>query len=63
MITLSQTDFDGTTEVLWSGYFSNCDKQPKEIKNVYNLQGQEVGIDYAGLKIIHYTDGTIQKIK
>ena len=63
LITLSQTDFDGTTEVLWSGYYSNCSEQPKEIKNVYNLQGQEVSIDYEGLKIIHYTDGTIQKIK
>ncbi len=63
LITLSQTDFDGTTDILWEGYYSNCSEQPKEVKNVYNLQGQEVGIDYAGLKIIHYTDGTIQKIK
>lgn len=57
---LKQTDFDGASEYFNIIAVDNSLKQ-KEIYKIYNMMGQEVGLEYVGLKIIHYTDNTTDK--
>lgn len=57
---LKQTDFDGksvTSKVISIDYTVS----PKIIINVYNIMGQPVDVNYEGVKIIHYSDGTVLK--
>lgn len=58
---LSQTDFDGKSEVL--GLISiNNTQTSSEIVKVLNMMGQEVDQDYSGLRVIYFNNGKILKI-
>jgi hypothetical protein len=57
---LKQTDFDGASEYFNIVAIDNTLRQ-KDILKIYNMMGQEVDLDYVGLKIIHYTDNTTEK--
>ena len=59
---LTQYDYDGASEML-DIVSVNCSNEEKTIKGIYNLQGQNVTIDYAGIKIIRYSDNTTKKIQ
>jgi len=59
---LTQYDYDGANEML--GVVSvDCGNEEKTIQGIYNLQGQKVTMDSVGIKIIRYSDHTIEKIK
>lgn len=58
---LKQTDFDGESETFNIITINNLN-EPKHIKKVYNLMGQEVDKEYNGLRIIHFTNGDFIKI-
>lgn len=59
--SLFQTDFDGETEDLQQVVvISNGISMPDVVK-VLNMTGQEVPSDYEGLRIIYYSDGSIEK--
>lgn len=57
---LKQTDFNGSSEYFNIVAIDNSIKN-KEIYKIYNIMCQEVDINYIGLKIIKYTDSTIEK--
>lgn len=58
---LTQYDYDGASEML--GVVSvDCGNEEKTIQGIYNLQGQKVTMDSTGIKIIRYSDHTIEKI-
>ena len=57
---LSQTDYDGKTKNFEIISIDNRKFTPELIK-ITNILGQEVTIDYSGLKLFHYSDGTIIK--
>ena len=57
---LSQTDYDGKTEVFQPIVIDNR-VNLEEIYKIYNTMGQEVDLYYSGLKIIHYTNGKVKK--
>ena len=54
---LKQYDFDGEYEVLGIVAIDNSDKK-KYILKVYDLTGREVGLEFDGVKIILYSDGS-----
>jgi hypothetical protein len=58
---LTQIDIDGTEHYKGTIFIDNTSKI-KNIIGVYNILGQVVNFDYNGLKIIRYSDGTIEKI-
>ena len=57
---LQQTDFDGKSSLSKIVSVDNRDIK-KEIKCIYNTIGQIVDIDYQGLKIIVFSDGSSEK--
>lgn len=57
---LKQTDFDGASDYFNIVAVDNSLKN-KEIYKIYNMMGQEVDLEYVGLKIIQYTDNTTEK--
>jgi len=58
---LTQTDFDGTTTEFHLIYIENTNKK-LIIVGIYNILGQKVTMDYPGLKIVQYSNGTSIKI-
>lgn len=58
---LKQTDYNGESETFEIISIDNSIKQ-KEIMKVYNMMGQEVNLEYIGLKIIIYSDGSTKKL-
>lgn len=54
---LKQYDFDGEYEFLGVIAIDNSDKK-KYILKVYDLTGREVGLEFDGVKIILYSDGS-----
>jgi hypothetical protein len=58
---LTQIDFDGTE---YNKGIISVDnrKEKKEIIGIYNALGQNVTLEFEGMKIIHYSDGSIKKI-
>lgn len=58
---LSQTDFDGQSKTFDIIAIENHDEE-KTIIQVTNMMGQNVKEDYKGLRVIHYSDGSIKKI-
>ena len=58
---LSQTDFDGRSKDFYIISVHNNKIKPVII-SITNTLGQEVNIEFLGLKFIHYSDGTIVKI-
>jgi hypothetical protein len=58
---LKQYDFDGEYEVLGIVAIDNSDKK-KYILKVYDLTGREVGLEFDGVKIILYSDGSTMTI-
>lgn len=56
---LYQYDIDGASEYL--GIVALIDNEMKYILKVYDLSGREVGLDYKGVVILVYSDGTIVK--
>ncbi len=58
---LKQYDFDGEYEVLGIVAIDNSDKK-KYILKVYDLTGREVGLEFYGVKIILYSDGSTMTI-
>jgi hypothetical protein len=58
---LTQVDFDGTKHN--KGVISiNNTKKDSEIIGIYNALGQAVTMEYTGLKIVQYSDGSSKKI-
>ena len=57
---LSQTDFNGQSQYFNPIAIDNSEKDLIIIK-VINLMGQEVPLDFEGLRIIYYSDGTMKK--
>jgi hypothetical protein len=58
---LTQVDFDGTKYN--KGIISIDNRKEKvEIISIYNLLGQFVSIEFEGMKIINYSDGSIKKM-
>ncbi len=57
---LSQVDYDGNSETFNIISINNYKESPKIVK-ITNFMGQEVVYDFDGLRIIYYSDGTIQK--
>ena len=57
---LSQVDFDGAKETFRMLAVNNS-KDASHIVRVVNLMGQEVELEYEGLKIVYYSDGTTEK--
>jgi hypothetical protein len=58
---LKQYDFDGEYEVLGIVAIDNSDKK-KYILKVYDLTGREVGLEFYGVKVILYSDGSTMTI-
>jgi hypothetical protein len=58
---LSQVDFDGNSETFKVIAISNLGKT-KEILFLTNMLGQIVGDEATGILIVHYSDGTSEKI-
>jgi hypothetical protein len=58
---LSQTDFDGRSKDFYIISVNNNKIKPIII-SITNTLGQEVNIEFVGLKFFHYSDGTIVKI-
>ena len=58
---LKQYDFDGEYEVLGIVAIDNSDKK-KYILKVYDLTRREVGLEFDGVKIILYSDGSTMTI-
>jgi hypothetical protein len=58
---LTQTNFDGTTTEFHLIYIENTNKK-LIIVGIYNILGQKVTMDYPGLKIVQYSNGTSIKI-
>lgn len=58
---IEQFDYDGSSEV-FPTLFINCGGDTKQIKGIYDINGNEVDRNTQGLKIIVYTDGTSKKI-
>lgn len=58
---LSQVDFDGNSETFKVIAISNLGKA-KEILFLTNMLGQIVGDEATGILIVHYSDGTSEKI-
>lgn len=58
---LSQVDFDGNSETFKVIAISNLGKE-KEILFLTNILGQIVGDEATGILIVHYSDGTSEKI-
>tara|TARA_Y100000592_G_scaffold5535_1_gene7930 strand:+ start:2471 stop:3331 length:861 start_codon:yes stop_codon:yes gene_type:complete len=58
---LTQTDYDGTTEVFFPVSVV-IEPKTKEVIKIFNIFGQEVTLDYQGLIIKLYRDGSVQKI-
>lgn len=58
---LKQVDFDGGYK--YNGIVVINNAKDKEIKavRILNILGQEVGEDHPGIKIIYYSDGSIEK--
>jgi hypothetical protein len=56
---LYQYDFDGSSKYL--GIVALIDNETKYILKVYDLTGREVGLDYKGVVILIYSDGSIVK--
>lgn len=56
---LLQYDFEGGFTEFNTVYIDNF--SGKIIYKIYNIMGQEVDLNYVGLKIIQYTDNTIEK--
>lgn len=59
---LKQVDFNGDYEVFDAIAIDNTPEEPAELVRIINFMGQDVGIDYRGLKVYIYSDGTIKKI-
>lgn len=59
---LTQVDINGDREIfdIISVFINN--RKLKKISKVNNILGQDVDLDYNGLKIITYEDGTIEKM-
>lgn len=57
---LKQTDFDGAFEI---SQIISIDNRimTKEIIAIHNFLGENVTLEYSGIKIIQYSDGTIEK--
>ena len=57
---LTQTDFDGKTKKY---EIISIDNRliVSELVRVTNILGQDINLDTPGLKLFHYTDGTIIK--
>jgi hypothetical protein len=58
---LSQTDYDGTTE-LFDVIAVDNEKNMRKVVKVYNTMGQEIPMDSPGLVILQYDDGTTSRI-
>lgn len=57
---LKQTDFDGRFE--YSEIISSDNRDiNRQITAIHNFLGENVTLDYPGIKIIQYSDGTIEK--
>lgn len=54
---VKQYDFDGEFDILGIVAIDNSDKK-KYILKVYDLTGREVGLEFDGIKIILYSDGS-----
>ena len=59
---LKQTDFNGKSSYSYILNVEAIDSKNSFILKTTNIFGQEVGQDYAGVKINFYSDGTIKKI-
>lgn len=58
---VKQYDFDGEYDILGIVAIDNSDKK-KYILKVYDLTGREVGLEFDGVKIILYSDGSTMTI-
>jgi len=58
---LSQTDYNGKSTEIDILRIDNSDIV-KHVLKITNIMGQEVDVDYKGLRIIIYTDGTTEKV-
>lgn len=58
---LSQTDFDGRSKDFYIISVHNNKIKPVIVR-ITNILGQEVNIEFIGLKLFHYSDGTIVKM-
>lgn len=58
---VKQYDFDGKYDILGIVAIDNSDKK-KYILKVYDLSGREIGLDFDGVKIILYSDGSTMTI-
>jgi hypothetical protein len=59
---LKQTDYDGKFKYSDIISIDNRNSNPKKIDKITNTLGQEVDIEYKGLVIIRYTNGSSEKI-
>lgn len=58
---LSQVDFDGAKETFRMLAVNNS-MDARHVVRVVNLMGQEVELEYKGMKIVYYSDGTTNKV-
>ncbi|MBT8196574.1 MAG: hypothetical protein KJO64_09095, partial [Bacteroidia bacterium] len=58
---LTQTDFDGTSESFDVIDIDNATAQASKVIKVLNIYGQEVDLNYIGLKFIIYDNGEVVK--
>jgi hypothetical protein len=58
---LIQVDMDGTENYQGTVHINNSKSAP-QIIGIYNILGQQVTMEFTGLKIIRYSDGTTKKV-
>lgn len=58
---LSQTDFDGTLRVV-GDIIAIDNREDKVIVGIFDLSGRRVGLDYLGIKVVIFSDGTREVI-
>lgn len=58
---LTQTDYNGESESFNVISINNL-KESKEIVKILNTMGQEINVDYIGLRIIYFGNGDVLKI-